>query len=741
MTISSETKHFSIDARALLTLGRESIKDHTTAIVELVKNSYDADATKVEIEIFGNDILKTNYIRISDNGSGMTEAEVDSNWLRIGYSSKRSKKLSDSNRRRTGEKGIGRLSADRLGAILELKTKTSSSRPFGLSINWNDFVVEGKDLTSIPIRVVTGSRPQFPPIENNTNQQASHGTELIIRNLRQHWNEEDIKDLYDELAVLTPPFSSKKIEFEITLLTDLSETHSGIVKSSFVTAAELELNATISPKGTITYSIVDRQGRKKKRAPKSQTLSWNQAMQRVSGGKQKNLPPVVGAYSVQLLFYPRRSDLLEGTNLSLSDLREFLDANSGIKIYRDKIRVKPYGDPIDPEGDWLGLAERKTRSPAGPARDDFRFSSNQIVGAVFVSRDKNSSLSDSSSREGFIQGDAFSDLRSGVLACIFILENEYHRLFKEKKETEKPKLIRAKTDVKVLDESLKVLALGLEKLKENISPGASKVVNQSIDQIDLVIDSLGSASKSIDELATQPTIFRALATLGISAAVFGHETQTSIAGVTSSIYTAERLLVRSSPQIQNALREITKAKEYSEKVASWGRFALLRVKRDKRRKQRISIAELVQAVIEEIRPVLEASSINLQVEIKDIHARTFGMDIESVLINLITNAYTASQLSNRKRQIKITLESKTSDSIAGFSLDVADSGPGVAKRYIDQIWEPLFSTKVDRHGRQIGTGLGLTIVKSAVEDLDGRVSLDRDPQLEGARFSVWIPSS
>src|ERR687890_2363834 len=116
-------KAFTVDARAILTLGRESIKDHTTALVELVKNSYDADADKVEVEIYVG--VPQPYIRVADNGGGMTERQVENNWLRIGYSEKKTQRVSKLKRRKTGEKGIGRLSADRLGSLLELRTKAA----------------------------------------------------------------------------------------------------------------------------------------------------------------------------------------------------------------------------------------------------------------------------------------------------------------------------------------------------------------------------------------------------------------------------------------------------------------------------------------------------------------------------------------------------------------------------------------------------------------------------------------
>lgn len=85
-------KNFTVDARTIIHLGRESIKDHTTALIELVKNSYDADASVVEVEIYQKETL--NKIRIADNGIGMTECDIDNSWLRIGFSEKKLNKLS-----------------------------------------------------------------------------------------------------------------------------------------------------------------------------------------------------------------------------------------------------------------------------------------------------------------------------------------------------------------------------------------------------------------------------------------------------------------------------------------------------------------------------------------------------------------------------------------------------------------------------------------------------------------------
>ena len=117
------------------------------------------------------------------------------------------------------------------------------------------------------------------------------------------------------------------------------------------------------------------------------------------------------------------------------------------------------------------------------------------------------------------------------------------------------------------------------------------------------------------------------------------------------------------------------------------------------------------------------------------------MDIESILVNLMTNAYTACRLKPGKRIINITVQNKDKHNKAGFSIIVSDSGPGIAKEFEHRIFEPLFSTKIKalKKSKSVGTGLGLTIIKSIVEDLQGDITFDHDSILGGARFIVWLP--
>lgn len=720
-------KNFKVSARTILTLGRDSIKDHTTALIELVKNSYDADATRVEVEIYCN--TKEPYIRIADNGTGMTDKEVESNWLHIGYSSKIKSKESIKKRRKTGEKGIGRISADRLGASLKLITKSSSSNPYCLVVNWDKFDNLNKELSSIPIEILDKPIIRIPKTKK---QKTDSGTELLITGLRQKWNKNHVQDLYEELSILTPPFA-KAIDFEVYIKTDITNEYTGKVETKITQAAEIEFDGSFDGE-IISYSMNDRSKSSKKASKKK--IEWNNLVHSVKENASKL--PKFGPASVKLFFFTREAKALEGTKFTLSDLREYLDINAGIKIYRDNIRVKPYGDPGSPDGDWLGLAERKGRDPAGVSRPTFKVGANQIVGALFITRDGNNKLVDSASREGLIHGDEFEELKDFVFGCLNLLETHRHTTHVEKKkEIREPK--SPTNEIRNLNQDLKTLRKDLTLLKRQVPKSKEKTFNKALDQVVIIDEKIKDARVSLEELVSQATVYRGLATIGIAAAVFGHETQSSISEFISALYTANAYLKKDSPKISIVIKELEKAEKYAGMVSSWGAFALSRVQRDKRKRKKHNITKLIEDTINEIKPAFNAVNIELKTYFNQIEGKTFAMDVEAVLINLLTNAYTSCLQKKNNRKIHITLKEVNIRNNKGFKLVVADTGTGIDDEFIGRIWEPLFSTKRNKNDVQVGTGLGLTIVQSIVNDLSGEKYVDHDPKLKGARFAIQIP--
>ncbi len=741
--LDAKFQHFSVDAKTLIHLGRDSIKDHTTALLELVKNSYDADAKNVEVEVYCK--KGTDLIRVADNGFGMTKEELINYWLRIGFSSKRKSKLSELGRRKTGEKGIGRISTDRLGAHLELITKSISDEIIGLKVNWNEFDTEGKDVFDINVEIIHPDKINIPSKEGGP---SLTGTEIKISKLRQSWSSSNIENLYYELSALTPPFDEVK-DFKIELKNDVAPSFSSRINSEFFKVAEIELEAVYDGKGSeILYTIKDRY----KKKPTVESINWQNLLTKIY---KEDIPETVtedlkcGPISLKLLFFLREGASVQGTEFKLTELREFLDNNAGIKIYRDNISVKPYGFPSSQFGyDWLGLADRKTQDPAGIGRgaETYKVTPNQLIGAVFIYRDSNLELSDSAAREGLVESEAFYDLRSFVLGSINMLETHRANIYYQTERARETKKSAASKEAEQIKLDLFSVRDELESIKEEIESKPSNKLNisrpieKSIEKVNVITERV---AKTIDELLHWNRVLSGLATIGISSTVFGHETEGSIALFKKATNNAKLLLSEkpTKEDIETALSEIEKAIKHSKKVAAWGAYALTRIQREKRRKSLINIKRTIEAVVKELKPAFEAGSIKLEVKGELLTSRTYQMDIESILINLLTNAFTACTQKPGQRRVIVNVDREDKRDQKGYFFSVSDTGPGIAKEFFNRIFEPLFSTKTvpTQGSKSAGTGLGLTIVKSIATDLNGEVLVDHDPILKGARFKIWLP--
>ncbi|MEM7574172.1 MAG: sensor histidine kinase [Bacteroidota bacterium] len=734
-----ENLRFQTDAGAITHLGKDSIKDHTTAILELVKNSYDADAKRVEIIIQINNHLKDSWIKIIDDGIGMSENDVLSNWLRIGYSEKKINKKSTLNRRKTGEKGIGRLSADRLGQMLTIKTKKNRSKSFGFKVNWGDFDKRGVNLSLIPFSRVPLSDIDFLLGDTKT------GTNILISSLRDTWTTSDLKRLEEELSILVSPFREKK-DFKVSIQNNFDPSSNGVVVAPEHIKPEVQIDVFYDGESNdIKYSIEDKYGTGTK---KEKSISWNSLTQTsgllrdIKGFDVSNEKPTCGPVIYSLMFYLRSASSLKGTGFSLSQLKEYLQYNGGVKIYRDDISVKPYGFSGKDGEDWLNLGERQGQNPAGLRRPDWMVKNNQVLGAVYISRDENENLRDSAAREGLVHNKAYYDLRALVLCGMRLLEIHRHKIqLKIDANNPKPSKPNAKQLLELYQTKLVSVQKELEAIKEEKDSEIFKErIERSSAMLSTAIEFTQSAEKQVEALLNKNRTLSGLATLGISSAVFGHETAISISQFRKNIYEAKISLNEVPPDIEEAKRELNLGESYAKYVGEWGAFALSRIRRDKRTQKKIQVEVIFDKLINDIEPSFKSRKIELLKNLQPVEARTFPMDLETILINLLTNSYSACLNTGRDRKILVSLKELEKSGNAGFEIAVSDSGPGVQDELKNIIWEPLFTTKSDDKGNNNGTGLGLSIVNSIVDDLGGTKEVTEDKDLLGAKFSIWFPN-
>jgi hypothetical protein len=687
---NANDKKFTVDAKAILTLGRNSIKDHTTAVVELIKNAYDADADSVDIEITKS-AAKENQIRLADNGHGMSDSDISNNWLRIGFSEKVANKTSTNfGRRKTGEKGIGRLSADRLGAHLELKTKSAGHVATGLEVDWEKFEQIGLNIGDVILKEVDDPKPKVPT--RRTGGTMGLGTELLISKLRQEWTLVDVEKLHAELELLLPPYPQLSKNFLLNFKSDLAPHLDGPISYGENTIGEIEFIGKLTAAGVLNYKLSFRDPKKRTvMRTENASIKWAD-LAPDKGGDPLRKRSLLGPLEIRLSYFIRRADLLEGTGLSMQQLRAFLDRNAGVKIYRDMVRVKPYGDPTSPEADWLGLNERKAGSRAGPLRADFVVGENQLVGAVFAGRDENKNIVDSSSREGLIDNDAFKQLKTVALRCVLCIERKYQQISSAAPAKTKGKAAEAKAAVKQLSTELSTLKIVINDFKNNVADGHADDVDPALEQIKLVLEHAEAAAKQIDEIADQNTVYRGLATVGIASAVFGHETALAISQVKAKLSIATKLLNKTPVNMERVAGNVAEADDYVERIAGWGKFALSRVKKDKRLRRTISVTMLVNSILDELGPPMEKSGVTLKRSIKDdINARTFPMDVEAILINFLTNAYYEVKRVNANRVIQVKLAAKKIAGKEGFEILVSDSGLGIKSKDMAAIWAIIFN--------------------------------------------------
>lgn len=731
---------FSISARTAILLGRESISSPIVAVLELVKNAYDADAKSVTVR-FRKASGPEGRIEIIDDGYGMTLEDIETKWMVIGTRHKQREPVSPGGRTRVGEKGIGRFALDRLASqtIVETTPKTEESEEveptYRLIIDWNKFENTSEALQDIrhPIELLE--------------RREENGTCLLLTNLRDSWKRRDYDRLYRDLAVLVPPFASRTVSFSIYLDCDEAEDISGRIRSPMAEAALFKMRATLSKENHVRIIILTRDDSPdgEFRIFRRYRRTWKELFDLPEGQLAE---PQCGPLEFDFYFYLRGGkEAVQGVDVTLGRLREFLDIYGGVRIYRDGFRVKPYGDQGG-AGDWLRLSARREQYPDGVRDESGRWvvGENQVAASVFISRDRNPDLADQTNRQGLFDNQAFRDMRSFVLKCIEVFETDRQQYERGKPRAEAPsvreRIEQTRREVVEGIESLEeaLILLPDESPRRDFGQALNQFKEAQVEALDTIEDVYETEQQ---EVISKQQLMQNLATIGIATSAMGHEILDTSRKVMKAIRGLEaRLNALMLFADETAAKYMDRLYRYGRILYSVSSFALGHIDRDRRRWQKVNADSIIQRLYEETLQEMAATNeaeIDLVLgEAPDIYA--FPYEVESIIINLVTNAIAAFRRGRTlPRDRVIEIETRYDESVRQMSIIVRDSGPGIPEGDERRIFD-IYSTKVDDEGKPIGTGLGLAIVKDIVDSHSGSVEVRRHgDKLPGAEFTVTLP--
>jgi len=745
---SSEIVKVRPYARLLTMLGEQLIKNDRIALVELIKNSYDADASTVQVDFVGfSESLENGdeaQIIITDNGSGMSEQILRDHWLNPATPSKhdfkRHSERSPGGRVMQGEKGIGRFAMFKLGNHVRLVTRAAGSADeftidFDLSFLDTDSGQEAEE-SSLPgegnlsrhrfideIDVVLSRRP--PRVFTggmNGGFHPAHGTQVEVSGLRSRWSETSVRSAYSDVARLQPlmprvtvdstinepPYSHE--DFEISFARDgvdlrLRDEQEATLKALFDERAVLRVSGRyeeeeraflLNVNGHLSIIPLD-----------------DPAITALRSYKNYFVPPrsveniECGPFDFSFYVFDLGSHVPAEFRLDPDEKR--LVREHRIYLYRDGVRVLPYGDVED---DWLQLDVIRGTQGAGRV-----LSNDQTVGFVHITQKDNPELRDKTNREGLLEsGHALSDFVTLLqLAITYIRRADFARyLTKEEQKREATARRERETggDFKRLREdpslppSLLPAVEALERKYENEREYSRVRVERTED--------LAGVGLSV-EAASHDIVAAAKQALRLARAV---DEQVKL------WMPNDRGLRRNSTAVVDALSFVTSRLEDVQ-----GLFVSTRTGR-----RLLEPGLLARRAARIYSHIMEEREVEFEIAEDDARLKVSTTEgaLLQVFVNLFDNAvYWLGEGRTHNPTISVAVEGLSRQMI------FADNGPGVRAEDEPFIFEPFFSAKGDS-----GKGLGLYIARQVSLRNGFEIDLVTDENhkiASGANFILRFP--
>ncbi|NQY68284.1 MAG: sensor histidine kinase [Flavobacteriales bacterium] len=723
-SFDKENVRFSVDAGIINRLGKELVGRHETAVSELVKNSYDADATEVKL-IFKEAYDEGGILNLEDNGVGMTMDQLVNGFMRLSSSDKIHNPTSPKyGRTRAGRKGIGRFATQRLGTKLTVITQTLDTEyALKIVIDWEKFEMD-KDLSSI-----TNSIEQV-------SKNKEEGTSLIIEGLRDWWTDAMIKRVYRYTADLLQPFPLSKERkdaeedkedpgFSSSYFRDNEGNKIIDEEEAFLKHALAEIEG---------YVLADGQGCW---ALESNKLNFPQEVFLI--GKEKELPEskfeLIKGIHFKCYYFLYDSNLLPKQSMTL--IREVANERGGVRLYRNGFRVLPYGEKLN---DWLGLDDSSGQRVIIPSHRNINF-----FGFVEVSDNSGLKFDETSSREGLFENDAVEELVNFVHRSIISAVLKVADLRGRKQTAGQKGFIKASPTEKV-DSAIADLKDAYEEKSTDDSKqeGSESKKEKFKEAYKKLLEGREEEKIAKQALIDENNMLRILASLGLVIGEFVHEVKRFLPGFNTDTEFLKKAVKDYSEALSRVERLEINLKSFTTYTSYFDKAISRNVLREL---EPIEIKDAVNDFLDVIGNELVRSGIVLEKPIYE------GFDLyttpmhPSEWASILFNFYTNSKKAIRRKGVSGVIGIRCAEEKGNIIVEFYDNGDGIVKGKEEEIFS-AFNTisSVSDHGSSdsetlVGTGLGLKIIRDIIESYGGEVFVSSPKKGFSTTMRIEIPKN